>query len=51
MRSTGGNSRFAKAGVYWFIERLCFYQTFVLADCLSLRNPALLKPAKRWVQY
>jgi hypothetical protein len=44
---TADNSGFKKCGGQWLIEHLYFNQTFVLADSLSLRNPALLKPAKR----
>jgi hypothetical protein len=46
-RSTGGNSRFAKAGVS------CFYDSEVLNSCLvhlmkfSAENPRLRKAAKR----
>jgi hypothetical protein len=43
------NSGFKKCGGQWVIEQLYFNQTFVLADSLSLRIPALLKPAKRYM--
>ncbi len=41
------NNGFKKCGVTRVIEHLYFNQTFVLADSLSLQNPALLKPANR----
>jgi hypothetical protein len=41
------NSGFKKCGGQWLIEQLYFNQSFVLRDSLSLRIPALLKPAKR----
>lgn len=46
-RTAGHNSGFKKCGGTMIIEQLYFNQTFVMGDSLSLRNPALLKPAKR----
>jgi len=34
----------------WLIEQWYFNQTSVIAESLSLRNPALLKPAKRYMK-
>jgi len=47
MKSTGHNSGFKKSGVTWENQVKFFNQSFVLADSFVLRNPALLKPAKR----
>ena len=44
------NSGFKKCGGQCLIEQLYFNQTFVLADSLSLRIPALLNPVNRWWQ-
>ena len=41
------NSGFNKYGGQCVIERLYFNKTFLLAESSVLRNPALLKPAKR----
>ena len=48
MKSTGHNSGFKKSGVTWDNQVKFFNQSFVLADSFVLRNPALLKPAKRY---
>ena len=45
--STGYNSGFKKCGGQCVIQPLYFNQTFVLADSLSLRNPAHRKLAER----
>ncbi|MBU2507824.1 MAG: hypothetical protein KJ799_14035 [Bacteroidetes bacterium] len=42
------NSGFKKCVVKWVIEHLYFNQPIVLADSLSLRNPALLKSTNRY---
>jgi len=44
------NSGFNKCGLTWLNQVQFFNQTLVLADSFVLRNPALLKPAKRYGQ-
>jgi len=41
------NKALAIAGRQWFIEVLCFYFTFVLADSLVLRNARHRQAQKR----
>jgi len=49
-RSTGGNSGFKKLGVQWLNEHSTSHQHLWWLDSFVLRNPQLLKPAKRYGQ-
>jgi hypothetical protein len=40
-RRAAANRRLAQWGLNWFIESLCFYCKFVLADNLVFQNPPL----------
>jgi len=42
------NSGFKKFGVQWLIEHSTSHQILCWLDSFVLRNPQLLKPAKRW---
>ncbi len=41
------NTRLAQWGLTWFIESLCFYCKFVLADKLVFPNPPLRQARNR----
>ncbi len=45
------NTRLAQWGLTSFIETLCFYCKFVLADNLVFQNPPLRQAAKRYSQF
>jgi len=47
MKSTGGNSRFAKAGVSCFYDSEVLNSNFVHLMKFSAENPRLRKAAKR----
>jgi len=47
-RSPAGNSGFKKLGVQWLIEHSTSHQHLWWLDSFVLRNPQLLKPAKRY---
>ena len=51
MSKTTDNSSYKKLAVQWLIEALCFVSSSVLADSFVLRNPQLLKPANRYMQF
>ena len=44
------NSGFKKLGVQWLIEHSTSHHHLWLVDSFVLRNPQLLKPAKRYGQ-
>jgi hypothetical protein len=46
-RKPGYNTRLAKWGLTSFIETLCFYCKFVLADNLVFQNPPLRQAWER----
>ena len=48
-RSTGANSRFAKAGVSCFYDSEVLNSSFVHLMKFSAKNPRLRKAAKRYV--
>lgn len=50
MRKTTANMRLAIAGGQWFIEVLCFYCKFVLADSLVLLNARHRQAQERYGQ-
>lgn len=45
-----GNSGFKKLGVQWLVEHSTSHQHLCWLDSFVLRNPQLLKPAKRYQQ-
>ena len=47
---TTANSGFKKLADQWLNEAFCFVSSSVLVDSFVLRNPQLLKAAKRWAQ-
>jgi hypothetical protein len=49
-RKTPYNTRLAQWGLTRFIESLCFYCKFVLADNLVFQNPPLRQAWERYVQ-
>jgi len=46
-RKAAANTRLAQWGLTWFIESLCFYCKFVLADSLVFQNPPLRQAWER----
>ena len=50
MKSTGGNSRFAKAGVSCFYDSEVLNSSFVHLMKFSAKNPRLRKAAKRYIK-
>jgi len=48
--TTTVNSGFKKLGVQWLIEYSASHQHLWWLDSFVLRNPQLLKPAKRYAQ-
>ena len=49
-RTTGANSRFAKAGVSCFYESKVLHSSFLHLMKFRADNPRLRKAAKRWWQ-
>jgi len=47
--STAGNSGFKKLGVQWLNEHSTSHQHLWWLDSFVIRNPQLLKPAKRYM--
>jgi len=50
-KNTAYNTRLAQWGLKWFIESLCFYCKFVLADNLVFQNPPLRQAWERYAQF
>jgi len=50
-RSTGHNSRFAKAGFSYFYDSEVLNSSFVHLMKFSAKNPRLRKAANRWWQF
>jgi hypothetical protein len=47
IRKPAANIRLAQWGPMWFIESLCYYCKFVLADNFVFQNPTLHQAPKR----